>query len=163
MIVITVARKPLEESTVATNTLKWGCGGLNIDGSRIACEGGSPSAQRRESECARLLAGGTPSHKYGGTSLNESKTLNTGTPSPADALGRWPANMILSQEAAQELDTQSGVTTSAAAGVTYGGNKPSNGIFNIPGIQRRIEHGDTGGASRFFKQIQEDDNPVTIG
>lgn len=32
---ITVARKPLSEKTVAQNVLKWGVGGINIDGCRI--------------------------------------------------------------------------------------------------------------------------------
>ena len=32
---ITVARKPLGEKTVAENCLKWGVGGINIDGCRI--------------------------------------------------------------------------------------------------------------------------------
>jgi len=35
---ITVARKPLSEKTVAENVLKWGTGGINIDGSRIGTE-----------------------------------------------------------------------------------------------------------------------------
>jgi hypothetical protein len=38
-------RKPLE-GTVAQNVLKHGVGGLNIDGCRILCAGGSPSAGR---------------------------------------------------------------------------------------------------------------------
>lgn len=32
---ITVARKPLSEKTVAANVLKWGTGGINIDGCRV--------------------------------------------------------------------------------------------------------------------------------
>ena len=32
---ITVARKPLSEKTVAQNVLKWGTGGINIDGCRV--------------------------------------------------------------------------------------------------------------------------------
>jgi len=35
---ITVARKPLSEKTVAENVLKWGTGGINIDGCRIGTE-----------------------------------------------------------------------------------------------------------------------------
>lgn len=34
----TLARKPLSEKTVAENVLKWGTGGLNIDGTRITTE-----------------------------------------------------------------------------------------------------------------------------
>jgi DNA modification methylase len=33
---ILLARKPLSEKTVAANVLKWGTGGINVDGSRIA-------------------------------------------------------------------------------------------------------------------------------
>jgi len=35
---ITVARKPLSEKTVAENVLKWGTGGINIDGCRVGSE-----------------------------------------------------------------------------------------------------------------------------
>ena len=35
---ICLARKPLSEKTVAANVLRWGCGGLNIDASRIGTE-----------------------------------------------------------------------------------------------------------------------------
>lgn len=35
---ITVARKPLSEKTVAENVLKWGTGGINIDGCRVGTE-----------------------------------------------------------------------------------------------------------------------------
>lgn len=35
---ITVARKPLSEKSVAENVLKWGTGGINIDGSRVGTE-----------------------------------------------------------------------------------------------------------------------------
>ena len=35
---ITVARKPLSEKTVALNVLKWGTGGINIDGCRVGTD-----------------------------------------------------------------------------------------------------------------------------
>ena len=38
MIVITVARKPLSEGSVAANVLKHGTGGLNIDGCRVGTD-----------------------------------------------------------------------------------------------------------------------------
>jgi len=37
---IVVARKPLSEKNVALNVLKWGTGGLNIDGCRVGISGG---------------------------------------------------------------------------------------------------------------------------
>jgi len=36
---ICVARKPLSEKSVAENVLKWGTGGINIDGCRVGTEG----------------------------------------------------------------------------------------------------------------------------
>ena len=38
---IIMARKPLSESTVAANVLRWGTGGLNIDGCRVTATGGT--------------------------------------------------------------------------------------------------------------------------
>jgi len=35
MLVITLARKPLD-GNVARNAIKWGVGGLDVDGTRIA-------------------------------------------------------------------------------------------------------------------------------
>ena len=37
---ITVARKPISEKTVAGNVLKYGTGGINVDGCRVGNEGG---------------------------------------------------------------------------------------------------------------------------
>ncbi len=37
---ITLARKPISEKNVAENCLKWGVGGINIDGCRVGTEGG---------------------------------------------------------------------------------------------------------------------------
>jgi len=34
----TLCRKPLSEKTIAANVLKWGTGGINIDGSRVGTE-----------------------------------------------------------------------------------------------------------------------------
>ena len=36
----TLCRKPLSEKTVAANVLKWGTGGINIDGCRVGTENG---------------------------------------------------------------------------------------------------------------------------
>lgn len=61
---ITVARKPLSEKTVALNCLKWGVGGIDIDGSRVGTEqtiterngnsGGNGAYGRDERKFARV-------------------------------------------------------------------------------------------------------------
>ena len=89
---ILLARKPLSEPTIADNVLRWGTGGINIDGSRIEGEswGTRPDT-------------GKP--KYGGSSYNESITNNNG--GEYNDQGRFPANIILDEEASELLDEQS--------------------------------------------------------
>jgi len=77
---ITVARKPLSEKTVASNCLKWGTGGINIDGSRVDGKTEIHSNGKRS--------------MYGGNSLLESKTHNDKT--EIKDYGRFPANFIWS-------------------------------------------------------------------
>ena len=67
--------------------------------------------------------------------------------------GRWPPNVVLGPAAAEELDWQSGISTSSGGrignkdgGQIYGGGKGLAGAYSAgdPGF------GDVGGASRFF-------------
>ncbi len=68
----------------------------------------------------------------------------------AEALGRWPANVTLDEEAAAMLDEQSGQLTSG----TFSGNRnepKTKNAFSAFALQNERAHiGDTGGASRFF-------------
>jgi hypothetical protein len=76
---ICLARKPIEKRlSIAENCLKWGVGGINIDGSRV--EGELEEGRERH-------GGGVKSEKI--TQLDPNK-INT---MPA---GRFPANLILS-------------------------------------------------------------------
>ena len=76
---ITVARKPLSEKNVAENVLKWGTGGINIDGSRVGTE-----------ERYNAPAG----NKEGGNSLNMSAVGMPQDVEGTTAIGRFPANLI---------------------------------------------------------------------
>jgi DNA modification methylase len=80
-------RKPISEKTVAKNVLKWGVGGINIDGSRI--------------ETSDNLNGGAYS-KGEVTGLYElgHERLPGGYRQPQ---GRFPANLILSDDAIEML------------------------------------------------------------
>ena len=81
MIVITVARKPVE-GTVSGNVLKHGTGSLNIDASRIGgFQNTTPSGANRFN--ASLAAQGYRPDAY----------EQPVTP-PQGAVGRWPANVI---------------------------------------------------------------------
>ena len=126
---IVVARKPLA-GTVAGNVLATGCGALNVDGCRIPTD--DP------------LGGGT----FGGVFGNGKPAPDEGSP-----LGRWPANVVLDEEAAAMLDEQTGeLTTGAWNGDRSTPRMGANGIYGAasaaPGYGVRVA--DSGGASRFF-------------
>lgn len=74
---ILLARKPISERNIASNVLKYGVGGLNIDGCRIGLDGGTRSKGK-----------GVKSEICYGNGLNK-----TGV-EPINK-GRFPANLIL--------------------------------------------------------------------
>jgi len=125
---IVVARKPIE-GTVAANVLKWGTGGLNIDGSRIA--GSIQSVPQPNTK------GGVFSGEQGRIGIMSNNTQ-----------GRWPANIILDPYTAELLDEQSGQSTSRAGKSRTSNNDPT--VFTSALNRTGQEHNDSGGASRFF-------------
>lgn len=128
---IVLARKPLEKGlTVAQNVEKWGVGGINIDVSRIGTE----------------MRFNAPA-----SSLGNSKTMDGGVADPNHegtmAQGRWPANLILDETAAEMLDEQSGQLKSG------GGDKSSEKMGyhgGARGCGPKLAIPSSGGASRFF-------------
>jgi DNA modification methylase len=130
---IVVARKPLI-GTVAENVLTHGTGALNIDGCRIGTDGGT----KRDGKADQPNDAGWENMRGHGVA--------------EIAAGRWPANVILDESQAAELDRQSGVTT-GRIGMTQHGS----GTNSVYGTYARTEQStvtdgtpDTGGASRFF-------------
>ncbi len=82
---IVLARKPLSEKTVAANVLKWGCGALNIEGSRIGTDK-------------------VPSKKCIGDKYAGFKGNVQGENLPwTYTQGRWPANVLFDESAAEML------------------------------------------------------------
>ena len=132
---IVVARKPIE-GTVANNVLKWGTGGLNIDGSRIGrAEGDNSSAGNRTATFGtqETNSGGDGS---GGWEQNSS--------------GRWPANIILDPYTAELLDEQSGQSKSTRSEMTSNPGSVYGSGKGLPSHTGIYGHNDSGGASRFF-------------
>mgnify|MGYP000863154705 FL=1 len=89
---ITVARKPLD-GTVAANVLKWGCGGMNVEGCRVPSNGdklggGSCCGSESTSE-----AWDRP-WKHSPEALRKSAARQVENVARAETLGRWPANLI---------------------------------------------------------------------
>jgi site-specific DNA-methyltransferase (adenine-specific) len=127
---IVLARKPFK-GTVAGNVQQHGTGALNIDACRLA--GDVAEMVGRSGASTRNTIYG------GGIGIDE-------TWEPNDQ-GRWPANVCLDDLAAMVLDEQSGETASGAPTDERG----SGGIWNRGnGVPCGPQHGDRGGASRFF-------------
>ncbi len=131
---IVMARKPIV-GTVAANVLEWGVGGLNIDASRIGTTD-------------RFGGGAKGASGFAANYDGEGWTAGSD-------LGRWPANVILDEEAAEILDEQSGQSVSKSsnrgdinigfmAGYADNPKETKEDTSSIRG------HSDSGGASRFF-------------
>jgi site-specific DNA-methyltransferase (adenine-specific) len=139
---VVMARKPLEENTVVDNVLKWGTGGINIDESRIPTDE-TITNHSRSSESA------VSKGKYGDSSEQETHQTE------GQKLGRFPANLILDEEAGEMLDEQTGVLSSGfmkagtARLMSDNPNKNTYGKWN-PDTVANDTYGDSGGASRFF-------------
>lgn len=142
---IVVARKPLSEKTNAENVLKWGTGGINIDESRVPFEDTPNAATNplyRQQNDYKMPEKGQESN--GSVSFTSSNN-------DISTLGRFPANIILDEEAGQLLDKQSGIST-GKVGMTQQ-SSPNNiyQVFKSKG-DTKVNDGitDKGGASRFF-------------
>ena len=134
---IILAMKPLD-GTFAENANRHGVAGLNIDSSRI----GTGEGGRRDGET-------TANKRYS----DRGSTNFAATPGPrgGDAKGRWPANLLLDEEAGRLLDGQSGITKSGAMKrliAPYPGENVTGFLRGHSGPHN--QHGDSGGASRFF-------------
>ena len=88
---------------------------------------------------------------YGGPSLHEAST-HTGPTHQGDgqSLGRWPANLILDEEAGRLLDEQSGERGSYLQGGVTEPRGQSRTLFKQGERTDVFSYGDSGGASRFF-------------
>ena len=80
-----LVRKPLSEKTITANVMRWGVGGLNIDGCHIPCAPGDKTS--------------FPEGYYGLTNFRS--TIRTADSSPG---GRFPANFSLSHHPECEDD-----------------------------------------------------------
>jgi len=118
----TLARKPLV-GTVAANVQTHGTGALNVDGCRVGSE-----STRRETGSAAIWGGS--GRIIGGS----------------DA-GRWPANVVLDEDAAAMLDEQSGEPHSHGGRILA--HHAGMGFRGGAGSERE-NPGSRGGASRFF-------------
>jgi len=127
----TLCRKPLSEKTIAANVLKWGTGGINIDGCRVGTDAGwsYPSG-----------AGGNGFHGGVGRKADGSRK-----DACESTQGRFPANLI--HDGSQEVLELFPETKSGTGAI----RKNAKAMFGLCGDgQPNVEYGDKGSAARFF-------------
>jgi DNA methylase len=139
--------KPLE-GTVAANVQKHGVGALNVDACRIATSdnlGGGANkgmtSDTRHEGFARPWMDDDETREAAASRSRE----NTAR---AEALGRWPTNVVLDTDTAEQLDKQSGTSVSRIGTPTpRDGGRATNFAMSLGGT---TGYEDSGGASRFF-------------
>lgn len=127
---ITLARKPLD-GTIAQNVLKWGVGGINIDGCRVGSETMTSGGSLLD------IRANNYNNSFGKERLN--------TPI-VNKEGRFPANLI--HDGSDEVLELFPETKS---GFMQKGEKASKGLGMFGGGQTNSDtYGDSGSAARFF-------------
>ena len=133
---IILARKPLD-GTVANNVLAHGVGGLNIDACRVGTDGGGTRCNNRDADGKCL------GHKGGSAWDTFHGDESSG--------GRFPANVLLDEHAAKEMDKQSGVLKDRGNKSESKSAYSGEGATAFPtGADFPFSHDNGGGASRFF-------------
>ncbi|MGV0868705.1 DNA methyltransferase [Corynebacterium kalidii] len=106
---IILARKPLD-GTVAANVLAHGVGGLNIDASRVPTEdklGGGHSTNGQQMQYGWHRPWMDDPEAVAANAARSRESV-----AKSEELGRFPANVLLDEHAAAEMDEQSGVSVS---------------------------------------------------
>jgi len=139
---IVLAMKPMG-GTIADNALAWGVAGMNIDACRLDTP---PRTTHADGNHVGNRSGAT-SYRIG----------EEGYAFPG-ASGRYPANLLLDEESAAQLDAQTGTLTSGKmkAGQKRNASKGEGGYHgDFPDEATATDtYGDSGGASRFFHQVE---------
>lgn len=139
-----LCRKPLSETSVASNVLTWETGGLNIASCRVGSEqrinpgmsslGVMHDDNWQPKEVATLAIGRYPSHFL----LSHAEDCEPGACVPS-----CPA---------LELDEQSGIRKSGTLAADPGSSSTKNAYGDF-GQRSLTTYGDEGGASRYFAQF----------
>lgn len=131
--IVIVARKPLI-GTVAQNVLRYGTGGINVDGCRVGTGGGTAKGSKPQGEGKGIYGAGL----HGACEITQ-----------LDA-GRWPANLI--HDGSDEV--LAGFPSSNGQQGRVTGDEPSSKTTNTFGefqVRNPAEpRNDSGSAARFF-------------
>lgn len=152
---ITLARKPLS-GTVASNVQEHGTGALNVDACRIYATDDDRALME-----ARSHPNGTKAGSNGGGIAMQFDKPHGFKSHPA---GRWPANVVLDESQAAELDRQSGNVKTGAV-KPHWRDPDSSPMFKVGKWMTHSQPASEGGASRFFyvSKAPKSERPVVDG
>lgn len=128
-MIITIGRKPFEK-TASENAKANGCGAINIDACRIGEEIRFNASAATDNRVCGNFKGKEDEGRY--------------------CVGRFPANVVISKEVASIIDEQSGVLRARGNKST---SKGGGGMYGHTETLNDFGSGDSGGASRFFKEV----------
>lgn len=143
-----LCRKPISEKTITENVLKWGVGGINIDGCRISYTLENPPIPQLEQGKTEIKS---DNGMYGRNCFNKSKTKST---IGGNLKGRFPSNLIL--DGSDEVNSLFPNTKSGARSSKHNIGNEQGEMFNhgIYGKYKSKNFDDVpaseGSASRFF-------------
>ena len=155
-------RKPLDQPTIASNVLRWGCGGINIDGCRVEMNGETWDKNIGSSILGKNITGNS-------LCLSKDECFRE-IEKRSSPLGRFPANLIHdgSQPVLAEF-AKAGQTTYSDKRVCKIQRTPRNdGSGAIYGKDTNLDpqpcYSDTGSPARFFQAcpFTEEDIPAFL-
>lgn len=129
---IVLARKPLSESTIAANVLRWGAGAINIGACRVATEKGT----------------GWNGKTAAGNTWNKTNSGLRKVGEARPVTGRWPANLLTDGS-----DEVVGMFPESKDGVAGKRKNCDSGVMKV-GFRATdkgwVGYGGSGSAARFF-------------
>jgi site-specific DNA-methyltransferase (adenine-specific) len=157
---IVLARKPLEKGlSIAENVLKWGTGGINIDGCRVTTN--EDLAKNYNSIRKSDDVMGERGYKMGFRQGKDSYAEAT----ESTALGRFPANLILSHSPMCKLNGLKKVKGSSCSPDDVGKGRDgdySNGIYGEKSSKITVSHTDSDGMEVIEDWTCHENCPIRI-
>jgi len=139
-----LGRKPLTEKTIVDNVIKWGTGGINVDGCRID--------YKDDNDKSKATPGGVVSYTSESWGQQQGLEKEQQEHREANEGGRFPANILFDESAAEMLDEQTGITKSSKRGAELNKEGYKGDLYTPSKTDYRDNntYDDKGGASRFF-------------
>lgn len=128
---ICLARKPLSEKTIVDNVIKWGTGGINVDGCRIGTE---------EIKFIKASSLGNNLNMDGGKAQQDYIG--------EDKEGRFPANILFDESAAEMLDEQTGILSGQSRFFYVAKVSKKERNLGLDGFEDKVSQLNSGGIGR---------------